>query len=64
MKEKNKDNFRQIRKSEIFIDYTKIRNLNHLIDKNNWTIGLIIDFLIKNKIILIKKYKKGVSKNE
>ena len=62
MRDKNKDNFRQIRKSEVFIDYSKIRNLKHLIDKNNWTICLIIDFLIKNKIILIKKYKRSFSK--
>jgi len=59
MRNKDKDNFRKIRKSEIFIDYSKLRNKEYMIDKNNWTIGLIIDFLIKKEIILIKKYKKS-----
>jgi hypothetical protein len=61
MTDKEKENFRQIRKSEIFIDYSKLRNNAHRIDKENWTMGLIIDFLIKNKILLIKK---GVSQND
>jgi len=61
MTNKEKENFRQIRKSEIFIDYSKLRNNEYRIDKENWTIGLIIDFLIKNKILLIKK---GVSQND
>jgi len=59
MKNKDKDNFRKIRKSEIFVDYSKLRNKEYMIDKNNWTMGLIIDFLIKKEIILIKKYKKS-----
>ena len=59
MRNKDKDNFRKIRKSEIFVDYSKLRNKEYMIDKNNWTIGLIIDFLIKKEIILIKKYKKS-----
>lgn len=58
MKEKNKDNYRQIKRSEIFVDFPKLRLKGYQINKNNWTIGLIIDFLIKNKIILIKKKYK------
>ena len=61
MTNKEKENFRQIRKSEIFIDYSKLRNNAYRIDKENWTMGLIIDFLIKNKILLIKK---GVSQDD
>lgn len=60
MKDKNKDNFRQMRKSDIFIDYSKLKKEEYRIHKSNWTIGLIIDFIIKNKILLIKKYKKTI----
>ncbi len=52
-KEVDKENYRTIKKSEILIDYSnyKIKDIK----KENWSIGLIIDFLIKNKIILFKK---------
>ena len=52
---KDKNNYRKIKKSEIFVDYSELERRKNQINKENWTMGWIIDYLIKNKIILIKK---------
>lgn len=54
MRSQDKKNYREIKESEIFIDDSRIRKI--IGEKyKNWTIGLIIDVLIKNKIMMIKK---------
>lgn len=54
----DKEDYREMKKSDIFIDPTKLRNSQ--VDKENWTILLKIDYMIKNKILLARKESSRV----
>ena len=57
---KDKDNYRRIRQKDIFIDNEKIKRSNLRIEKikEEGTIRLLIEFLINEEIILLRKKRK------